>query len=163
MNLKIDPRGLPPEGLHLEGSAPSSIFALAENDPAKAIGPLTWQLDVVRDGEDLIVSGTVTATFELECGRCAERFQHRVALENYQQAIPIENEMPTDLTIWLREDILLALPIHPRCETGNVTPRACPAEGRFDPATDHTSGHPEQADTRDVWKALDQLPNLKRK
>ena len=163
MNLKIDPKGLPPEGLHLEGSAPASIFDLAEDDPAKACGPLTWQLDILRDGDDLIVTGAIAALFELQCVRCTEKFQHQISLGDYQQVIPLENEMPVDLTTWLREDILLALPIHPHCDTGNVTPRECPAEGRFDPVTDHTRGQPEQADNRDLWKALDQLPNLNRK
>ncbi len=162
MNMKIDPRGLPPEGLHLEGSLPPSVFELDASDPAKAISPLNWILDVIRDDDDLIVTGTVSATFELECGRCAERFQHRYTLDDYELDIPIENDHPIDLTTHLREDILLALPTHPRCETGNVTPRECPAEGRFDVSTDAPRDNPEQADDKHVWEALDKLSNLKR-
>ena len=75
--------------------------------------------------------------------------------------VPVENGRAIDLTTWLREDILLALPTHPRCESGNVTQRQCPAEGRFDTATDIPRDEPLEED-RDVWKALDQLDNLKR-
>jgi hypothetical protein len=57
--------------------------------------------------------------------------------------------------------MLLALPTFPRCETGNVTPRRCPAEGRFDPATQTVRDAPQEEDA-EVWKALDQLENLKR-
>lgn len=161
MNLKIDPRGLPPEGLHLEGKLPPSVFELPPDDPAKPVSPLDVSIDVIRDGDDIVVTGSLEATFGLQCGRCTEPFEYRVELPAYDLVIPIENEQPIDLTNWLREDILLALPTHPRCESGNVTPRECPAEGRFDTATDTPRGEPEQAENKNVWEALDQLSNLK--
>ncbi len=57
--------------------------------------------------------------------------------------------------------MLLALPTFPRCETGNVTPRQCPAEGRFESATGSVRDGPHEED-KEVRKALDQLDNLKR-
>lgn len=162
MNLRIEPRGLPPEGVHLEGHLPPAVFDLVGDDTVRPTGPLEWSLDVVRDDDDLVVTGNIGATFELECGRCAERFQQRISLEDYELLIPVENEHPIDLTTWLREDILLALPTHPRCENGNVTPRACPAEGRFDTAADAAGDGSGEADGSRVWEALDKLPNLKR-
>src|SRR5436190_15051787 len=132
MNLKIEPRGLPIDGLHLEGQLSAAVFDLPKEDPVKAVSPLSLRLHVTRDDKDLIVTGRVSATFELICGRCAEPFQQRVDFENYEVLVPLENDQPIDLTTWLREDILLALPTHARCENGNVTPRACPAEGRFE-------------------------------
>lgn len=163
MNLKIDPRGLPPEGLHLEGHLPPTIFDLSPDDAVKPLSHMEWAIDVIKDEDDLIVTGRVSATFELECGRCTERFQYCVDLDPYGLDVPIENDEPLDLTTWLREDILLALPTHPRCENGNVTPRECPAEGRFDPVADDPAGEePGNADGKKVWEALDQLSNLKR-
>lgn len=162
MNLKIDPRGLPPEGVHLEGHLPASVFELPEGDPVKPLSRMEWSIDVIRDEDDIVVTGSIGATFELECGRCTERFQQQIALDDYELVIPIENEHAMDLTTWLREDILLALPTHPRCENGNVTPRECPAEGRFEPATDAERGGSEDAGGSHVWEALDKLPNLKR-
>lgn len=163
MNLKIEPRGLPIDGLHLEGQLPPAVFDLAEKDQARPISPLALKLDVIRDDNDLAVTGSVGATFELVCGRCAERFQQRVEFEDYELLVPIENDQPIDLTTWLREDILLALSTHPRCENGNVTPRECPAEGRFDAAAAAAEGESAKAGDSRVWEALDQLSNLKRK
>lgn len=162
MNLKIDPRGIPSEGLHVEGQLPVTIFALSEDDPARPVSPLDYQLTVMRDENDLIVHGHLGATFELTCGRCAERFQTRVELQTYGLDVEIENEDPIDLTIYLREDILLALPTYPRCETGNVTLRECPAEGKFSPETEPLGTELDEVADRNVWGTLDQLNNLKR-
>lgn len=161
MSLRIDPNGLPVEGLHIEGRLAPAVFGLKPGDELRAVSPLEYDLTVTRDEDDLVVLGRITATFDLECGRCAERFQIRMDLPGYVLDVPVENEGPIDLTSWLREDMLLALPTFPRCETGNVTPRRCPAEGRFEPATETVRAAPQEEDT-EVWKALDQLENLKR-
>ncbi len=158
MELRIDPNTLPAEGLELEGSLPASVFALSENDQARPVSPLDYQLLVTKDDDGLLVTGTIAATFELECGRCTEPFQQRVEVTDYAQQIPLENGTP-DLTTWLREDILLALPTYPRCETGNVTPRECPAEGRFDASSEDEA---PDAQGKNTWEALDQLTNLKK-
>jgi uncharacterized metal-binding protein YceD (DUF177 family) len=162
MNLKIEPRGLPVDGVHLEGQLPASIFDLSDSDAPKPVSPLTLSIDVIRDDDDLVVTGRVSATFELVCGRCAERFQQEMVLDPYESLVPIENDDPIDLTTWLREDMLLALPPHPRCENGNVTPRECPAEGRFDPTADAAGEGSDEAQGSRAWDALDQLSNLKR-
>lgn len=159
--LRIDPSTIPADGLQLEGRLPPSVFDLSESDPARAVSTLDYSLDIRRDENDVIVLGSIGATFELQCGRCAERFQFRVDESNYVLDVPLENEKPIDLTTWLREDILLALPTHPRCETGNVTPRQCPAEGRFDAADDASRDEPAPDGDPQVWEALDQLKNLK--
>lgn len=162
MNLKIDPRGLPVDGLHFEGELGPGVFDLANNDQVQPTSPLALSLHVTRDDDDLVVSGGLAATFELTCGRCAEKFQHRLTLAPYESLVPIENGAPIDLTTWLREDMLLALPPHPRCENGNVTPRECPAEGRFDPDADAAEAESGDAAGSKAWEALDRLSNLKR-
>jgi uncharacterized protein len=161
MNLKIDPKGLPAEGLHIEGRLAPAVFGFKPEDDVRALSPLEYELDISRDEDDLIVLGRMVATFDLECGRCAERFQLRMELSHYVLDIPLENGELIDLTTWLREDMILALPTHPRCETANVTPRRCPAEGKFEPPTE-VGGNEPQTEDRDMWKALDQLDNLKR-
>jgi len=162
MNLKIDPHGLPDDGLFIEGSQPSSFFDLPATDLTQAVSKLEYALNVVKDESDLIVTGTLAATFEMECGRCTERYQHRLEINDYVQEIELENDAPVDLTTWLREDILLTLPTYPRCENGNVQPRECPAEGSFEDAPNSVIIEPHQAEDKAVWEALDQLKNLKR-
>lgn len=162
MNLKIDPRGMPPDGLHLEGKLPVTVFDLNKEDNTKAISLLDYSLDVQKDDDAIIVTGTIGATFDLECGRCAERFLLRLELEDYSQEILIENEQMLDLTTVLREDMILALPTYPRCEMGNISPRKCPAEGMFDQLQEQSSDELHKVEDRKVWEALDQLNNLKR-
>lgn len=161
MNLRIDPNGLPADGLHLEGRLPATLLGLKPEDGARAVSPLEFDLMVTRDENDLFIQGRLSATFDLECGRCAERFQLFLEQDPYVLDVPIEKQTSIDLTTWLREDMLLALPTFPRCESGNVTPRKCPAEGRFDAAGPSERIAPPEEEP-DVWKALDQLDNLKR-
>jgi len=161
MSLRIDPNGLPVDGLHIEGRLAPAVFGLKPEDAVRAVSPLEYDLTVTRDEDELIVLGRVAATFDLECGRCAGRFELRIDLPDHVLEVPLENGGAIDLTSWLREDMLLALPTFPRCETGNVTPRQCPAEGRFAPATETVRDAPQEEDT-EIWKALDQLDNLKR-
>lgn len=62
-----------------------------------------------------------------------------------------------DLTEMIREDILLTLPNFPRCEDGNVEPRDCPAQGKFDPAELAAEADEAPGGDRGVWNALDKL------
>jgi len=156
--FQIDLRHLPPDGKQLEGTLPESFLGLPETDTAKVESPVTYDLLVMRDGENLAVTGSLMAEFSLECGRCLERYRHRVDMPEYVAEVPIEKEGMMDLTDVVREDILLALPSFPRCEDGNVDLRVCPAEGRFDitdsPVISETPGA-----ERGAWSALDQLKN----
>jgi uncharacterized metal-binding protein YceD (DUF177 family) len=155
--FQFDIRNLPAEGKHLAGHLPPSFFQLPETDFLKAISPLEYDVTVLRDGKDVVVSGQVGATFELQCGRCLESFQQKVEMPDYQAEMPVEKETTMDLTDLIREDILLALPNFPRCEDGNVEPRACPAEGKFDPAELAAEADGEPGGDRGVWDALDKL------
>ena len=157
--FRIDLSKLPAVGKDIEGSLVPAFFDLAETDSIKATDPLEYRLHVERDGKDLLLLGELKAGFELECGRCLQRFAYRAEVPHYHAEIPIESEDATiDLTEAIREDILVALPSYPRCEDGNVDPRACPAEGRFEVAADTESDEPADQDTG-VWDVLDELKN----
>jgi len=161
MSLTIDPRDLPDAGLYLEGHLPATLFDLHQEDHAAAKSPLDYNLHVLRDGNDIFLTGTVGATFQLECGRCAENYDTRIEISPYGQHIELENEALIDLTTILREDILLALPTYPRCEQGNLSPRKCPAEGRFESPQETLRAETAEAEQK-VWGPLDQLNNLER-
>jgi uncharacterized protein len=162
MSLQFDPNILPADGLDLQGSLPASFFELPEGDPVRPVSPLEYNLHVSKDDDgELFVTGEIGATFELDCGRCLEPFQLRIEQGDFAHQIPMENGTP-DLTTLLREDILLTLPTYPRCETGNVTPRECPAEGRFDSSTELSGDEAPDASGKNTWEALDQLTNLKK-
>ena len=154
--LSIELRHLPEEGLHREGKLPVAVLELSPDDPVRPISPVIYSLDIQKDEDELVAIGTVSADFELECGRCCQRFPFRLEIPDFVLEVPIENEAMIDLTEPLREDILLSLPSYPRCEDGNITPRKCPAEGNFE--LDNTPSveapPPSKAGT---WDALDQL------
>lgn len=153
----IDPRHLPADGKQITGTLPGTFFKLAEGDPVQVSSPLKYDLNVIRDGDDLIILGSLEAEFSLECGRCLERFPHQISLAAYQAEIPVEKEDITDLTDLIREDILLTLPNFPRCEDGNVQLRVCPAEGRFDTAEPSEAVTETPGNGGGVWDALDQI------
>lgn len=155
--LVIELRSLPAEGKDLAGSLPPSFFGLAESDTIQAISPLRFSLHVEKDDGDLLVSGELEATFSLQCGRCTESFPHRIHLTDYATELEIGEGLTIDLTEALREDMLLALPSYPRCEDGNVQPRECPAQGRFQSASDDGASDQPPRQDRAVWEVLDQL------
>ncbi len=156
-SLSIDPRNLPAEGRRLEGTLPPDFFALPEGDPVRPAGQLDLQLRVLRDDDDLIVTGRLRAPFQFDCVRCLQPLDYLVDLDAYHLEIPIENDQIIDLTDWLREDILLTLPSYPRCEDSNVLPRDCAAEGRFEPDSKEETDDAAPESTKGVWDALDQL------
>ncbi|MFO1485892.1 MAG: hypothetical protein U1F71_21200 [Verrucomicrobiaceae bacterium] len=152
--FQIDLRSLPDGGKDISGEEPPAFFALDASDVIQAVSPLKYELHVERDGSELLVTGRLEALFSLECGGCMERFDHRVDLPNYAAAIEIAKDATINLTDTIREDTLLALPSYPRCENGNVRPRQCPAEGRFEPALETAEGEPQG---QGVWEALNKL------
>lgn len=158
--FRLVPGEIPEDGLHLEGEAPEDIFALEESN-VRAVPPLRYRLFARVDDGLLIVTGTLECDFELVCGRCLERFRHRVSIPDFAAEFPVKNEPVFDLTEPIREDILLALPGYPRCDASSTDPRTCPAAGLFEGPSD---GDQSPADAGDaspsrgsVWDALDKL------
>ncbi|MFN0128384.1 MAG: YceD family protein [Verrucomicrobiales bacterium] len=152
---------LPIEGLDYAGALPASVFDLEPGGP-RPLTPLRYRLHVVRDGERLRAQGEISADFSFDCVRCLESFSDRTTLDGYQVEENIPPKSPSvDLTDRIREDILLALPGHPRCEEGSLHPRVCPASKVFLQASDYSPEHPDDNSTpshsRNVWGALDQL------
>jgi uncharacterized metal-binding protein YceD (DUF177 family) len=152
----IDIRSLPESGKDITGQESPAFFGLDANDPIQPLSPLKYELHLEKDGEDLIVSGRLEALFSLECGRCLERFDHRVELSHYETELEIAKDGTINLTDTIREDTLVALPSYPRCEAGNVRPRQCPAEGRFEPVLETVEEEPQSAGPG-VWEALNKL------
>lgn len=152
----IDLRSLPDGGKDISGQELPTFFALDPKDSIQAVSPLKYDLHIERDGGELLISGRLEATFSLECGACLERFEQRVELEDYSSEIEIGKDDTINLTDTVREDTLLALPSYPRCDAGNVHPRQCPAEGRFEPALETAPDEPQSAG-QGVWEALNKL------
>lgn len=152
----IDLRSLPDGGKDISGQELPAFFDLDAKDPIQATSPLKYDLHIERDGKELLITGRLEATFSLECGACMERFAYHVELDDYASEIEIAKDDTINLTDTIREDTLLALPSYPRCEAGNVQPRQCPAEGRFEPELETAPDEPQSAGPG-VWEALNKL------
>lgn len=155
--LSVDPRAIPAEGRKLVGALPPSLLDLADATGIQPSAPIEYNLRVFRDDDDLQVTGSLTAPFQLECVRCLKPIEFLVDLDDYETLIPIENDHIIDLTNAIREDILLTLPSYPRCEDGNVSPHDCSAEDRFDLGSVDEQAPSADDGSTGTWDALDQL------
>jgi len=159
--LLVDLTELPPSGSDVEGELPADVFALEKGGPRPA-SPLHYKLHLNRQDDHLTATGTLSADFSFDCVRCLEPFTDRISLHHYFLEVDPAGKTPSvDLTDALREDILLALPDHPRCEEASLNPRVCPAAEMFPAAGQHPLDSPEitstRSDSQSLWGALDQL------
>ncbi len=160
--MKIHTLQIPPEGKHLDGEDPSSIFDLPEPECQPA-APVTYSLDVGISNGGLFATGCLSTRFRLRCVRCLETFELPIRCPDFACQKPITNSETVDLTEEIREDILLALPAHPSCERDGGL--VC-ASSSFEKLSATSSaqgldGDVESGDgeppKRDIWSVLDQL------
>lgn len=142
--MKIHLKQVPPEGLHLEGEEDCPIEELAD---VRCAGPLRYRIDVgVSDGA-LWASGSLLQPVELRCVSCLEKFVHQI----HVPAFAVHTELPgpevVDLTPLVREDLLLNLPAHPRCDRNGS--RICPA-AKLGPSQ-------HESKQKSDWSELDKL------
>lgn len=141
-------RQIPPEGKHLEGEADAAFLDLTEIG-AKAVGPVRYSLDVGLSGGGLFATGRVSAPVEMRCVACLQPFVYEAAVEPFAVQVELEGQELVDLTPSVREEILLALPNHPRCDLNQG--HSCPYQ------RPPSAGGGTQETTRSAWDQLDKL------
>lgn len=147
----VQVREIPEEGLQLQGEITEDIFELKEENVAN-VGGVQYDLHVSIVTGMILARGPVSASFKQRCARCLEEFTQTINLPDFAFSEPVEGTT-IDLTPPIREDILLALPIHPLCENG-TPPRECPAAGHFEERADEAMpGDSESSD--DAWSGLE--------
>ena len=151
MNVHL--KQIPAEGIHLEGSEAADFLDLNENQ-IRTIGPVAYSLNIGLSGSGLFVTGRLGVEVALECVSCLKRFIYPIRVENFAAQFALTGPELVDLTPWIREDILLALPVHPHCDwdrkTKCVGPRLKYLQVMEDPKGPN------------AWDALDHL-NLNRR
>jgi len=160
--LEIDLSGLPEDGKCYAGQLPQEIFDLPADD-ARAVGPLHYELWVRRFGSELLLTGSLSAPFEFTCVRTLHPFIQSIRLASAAIALEIAGEGKIDATEALREEILLAFPVDPRCDDGDV-PGRCEIDPRYlavDKPGEAGLTTPPRAGGDDRWSALDHLKDLK--
>lgn len=156
--MKIDLANLPDEGQHFSGELPPEIFELEKND-ILSTGPLRYSLFAQRFESELLITGELEATFELLCQRSLHPFKQTVFVPAAAISLEIGSDSILDASEGIREEILLELPIIPRCEEGDE-PGTCEIDPRYlavdkspDPGVDNAPAREKP----NPWAALDAL------
>jgi uncharacterized metal-binding protein YceD (DUF177 family) len=118
--MKVHLKQIPAEGIHLEGKEENDILEL-EGDQVHPIGTVEYSLDIGVSRSSLFATGEIGVDFELVCVSCLKRFVYPVWIPNFATQIELTGAELVDLTPWLREDILLALPAHAHCDWDRKT------------------------------------------
>jgi uncharacterized metal-binding protein YceD (DUF177 family) len=144
--VKIHLKQIPPQGLHLDGDEDCPIQDL-EAEGILCAGRLHYDIDVGIAGDALWARGLLSQPLELSCVSCLEKFAYEIRVPAFAVHIELQGPETVDLTPFIREEILLNLPAHPRCDReGN---RVC--EAKQPETTDQdTKRKPD-------WSALDKL------
>jgi len=146
--MKVHINQIPREGAHLEGDEPSDILDLNDQE-SRPVGPIQYWLDVGLSCGGLFATGRLSVDLEFQCVNCLDRFRQQIVVDPFACQGELTGSETVDLTEPIREDILLALPPHPRCDwNGEQT-----CKGAFQTSTEAE----EMAPNREVWEALDQL------
>jgi len=147
--VKIHLRQLTHGFAHLEEDVSPASLEL-ETTGATPTGPIHCSLDIgVSDG-GIFATGTLSLPVKMECVACLRPFETTLTVPDFATQVELDGRESVDLTPSIREDILLILPSHPRCDADGTT--KCPATFQSAPAAPLT----EEVD-HSAWDALDQL------
>lgn len=157
----IDLPTLPENGKSFSGELSDAIFDLPKED-VTAVGTLNYDLWIQRFGSELLLTGVLSAPFRFKCVVTLKYFVQTIHLESAAISMEIGNSSQLDATEALREEILLAFPINPRCDEGDE-PESCEIDSRYlavdKPGEDSVSPAPRK-EGDDRWSALNDLTGL---
>jgi uncharacterized metal-binding protein YceD (DUF177 family) len=141
--------------LDLVGDLPPEVLDL--NDlGAKGEQPVKAELTVHRDGDNLMVTGTLSTTLSVLCGRCGIWMPWPVKTRA-EHVLEAPHPASIDLTPSLREDILLELPLNAACQLG--ADNRCPMTGElYQPPPEAAPGSLAGGE---IWAALSKIQTKK--
>ena len=144
--MKIHLRQIPAQGQRLGGEEDCPIHDV-EAEGIRCAGQLHYSIDVGIAGGALWARGSLLQPVELRCVSCLEKFVYEIRVPGFAVHTELPGPETVDLTPFIREDLLLNLPAHPRCNRdGN---RVCKAK---QPETVEQDTKPKLD-----WSALDKL------
>lgn len=160
--LVIDLASLPEEGRVECGELSAEIFDLPGED-AVPLSALSYDFFIKRFESELLLTGRISAKFQFTCVRTLHAFEQTIELEDAAISLEIGQSAEMDATDAVREELLLAFPVNPKCEDGDE-PGECKIEDRYlsvdKPPSDELTTPPRDGGD-DRWSALDRLRNLK--
>jgi len=149
--VKIHLKQIPADGLHLEGEE-NCPFPELKAEGIRCVAPLHYNIDIGLSDGALWANGSLKQPVELSCVSCLERFVYEIKVPAFALHTELHGPETVDLGPLMREDILLNLPAHPRCDRdGN---RVCKVS--------HAEAAKQDAKRKSDWSALDKLKIEKR-
>lgn len=139
---------IPLDGKHLEGDEDAGFLDLAVIG-AKPTGPVHYALEVGLSGGGAFATGRVTVPVEMTCVACLQRFVFAAVADPFAAQVQLDGREWVDLTPQVREELLLALPNHPRCD--QLPDHRCPYHAP------ETSGGGEPEKVPSAWDKLEKL------
>lgn len=160
MPLLFNIRHLERQNVTLSGELPVAELDLGGIDELiQANAPLQHDLVVEQHERSVLVQGRLALQLRCECVRCLKSFEYRLSFDSWSCLVPLEGEDKVlvcndcvDLTPYVREDIVLALPQHPLCEP------ECPGLMAASPnGARPSSGANVTGDRSSAWAELNKL------
>jgi uncharacterized protein len=117
------------EYFELSGEELPAVFDI---DPGQHLwfkDNIEYELKVQKTPKDIIISGTVKTVVTHECSRCLNSFSQKINVKDVLYSFSLDTVGDTiDLTSYIREEILLLLPLRPLCSEG--CKGLCPSCGK---------------------------------
>lgn len=137
----------------LTGSAPAAAYDLP-TDHGMRWERVSWNLHLCLEPDQIEIKGELHADLILDCARCLEPLPWHPHCPDFYFRSKIKDNTEIDLTPFMREDILLTLPMAPSCQL--TEDFRCPITG-----TPHAPDHRPSASLRpDLWNQLDDLTKI---
>lgn len=160
MALILNIRHLRQSAIRFEGELSAEELQFGQIDELLTVTtPLAYDFEAERHEQGILLQGRLELSLRAECARCLQTFPVAVALTNWARLLCWEGEDRVlvrndcvDLTPYLREDILLALPQRPLCRPECAGLPDKPAAFTHHPGDVTATTGPSSA-----WDALDQL------
>lgn len=160
MALPVNIRHLEQKAAVLQGELSVEELELeAVDELIHATLPLKYSMEVQLLGRSILAQGRLELVLECDCARCLKTFPQVLNLPGWVCHLPLEGEEQAvvvndcvDLTPYVREDILLALPQHPLCKPDcSGLPQAPPTKPRQSSGASLTEAVPS------AWAELNKL------
>jgi len=124
MAVIVNLRHLEGRTIRLEGEVSAEELDVAGlDDLIRPEGGVRYELEVERHEEGLLVQGRLSWTLQCECARCLAPFRQELVLTAWCSLLAWAGDDPVcirndcvDLTPYIREDMVLALPARPLCK-----------------------------------------------
>jgi len=164
MTLSLNVRHIELHPIRLEGVLEAADLGFDRlDDLIHPAGPLRYDFEAERQERGILLQGTIAMDFWCDCARCLGRYELRVRLEPWVCLLPWQGEEAVvlhgdcvDLTPYLRDDMVLALPQRPLCrpECGGLQGRE-PTSASAPASNSNAPG--AWTGPASAWRELDRL------